>query len=525
MRKKILLIFVICTFVMTGCRLTTPGADDSSHDNSLSMDETSLSDTSIEDNDDSSADASNSLIGSADDLPWESPMADYVPDSPYSSYISFVSGKVITKWDDEYFSDYVTGKYKYACCDLSGDGVPELVILYQEGDKEKIITFSYDEDDGTIYESLKRGFNSECDYISNNGFVLLYEYEDTDGNITCGKTEDENYTQRIHVRLSRGIKDIGDSLFLWEREAGSSEFEGPSEEIYDQIMEMADDQVTLYEGVNPEDMIPYLEECEENFENSYEDFKLFKQQGNGLFYCNNSDIPDNEYKDAESAYEAFINDETCVRCEYVKEPFNSDFSYVYGDKCHMSSLFHPENSQTMDSHLIDCGSDGSKELVVDITSTLSPETIDYLYVISFYEGHLYLRFAGQSSSRARIDIGDDGYIYSSGSSSAYTHGEDESFFDSNVDFHFIYVLHVVCSDDLKEYFPEAFEISGAGEGSTIYIYEIDGEEYYVPYGWDEPRDEEDYTDFMKACVECGITFSTQEEVDALIEEKKAEYGF
>ncbi|WP_073385527.1 hypothetical protein [Butyrivibrio fibrisolvens] len=524
MRKKILLIYVICTFAMTGCRLTMPGSDDLSHDN-LMIDETSSSDTSIEDNDDGSADASNSLIGSADDLPWESPMADYVPDSPYSSYISFVSGKVITKWDDEYFSDYVTGKYKYACCDLSGDGVPELVILYQEGDKEKIITFSYDEEDGTIYESLKRGFNSECDYISNNGFVLLYEYEDTDGKITCGKTEDENYIQRIHVKLSRGFNDISDSAFLWERGAGSSEYEGPSEEIYNRVMEMAEDQVTLFDGDNPEDIIPYLEECEENFENSYEYFKLFKQQGNGLFYRNNSDIPDNEYKDAESAYEAFINDETCVRCEYVKEPFNSDFSYVYGDKYNMSSLFYPEYSQTMDSHLIDCGSDGSKELVVDITSTLSPETIDYLYVISFYEGHLYLRFAGQSSSRARIDIGDDGYIIYSGSSSVNRCGVDEAFLDNNIEFHYVYKSDEVSNEGLKDFFPEAYEISPAGDVMTIYIYDIDGKKYYVPYFFEEVTDEEDYSDFMNACIECGISFSSQEEVDALIEEKKAEYGF
>lgn len=241
--------------------------------------------------------------------------------------------------------------------------------------------------------------------------MILNVYKDESGELFRGKTDDTSCTQWIDVVLTNGSSLVtGDVRYEWKREAGSSEFEGPSEEIYDQIMEMADDQVTLYEGVNPEDMIPYLEECEENFENSYEDFKIFKQQGNGLFYRNNSDIPDNEYKDAESAYEAFINDETCVRCEYVKEPFNSDFSYVYGDKCHMSFLFHPEKSQTMESHLIDCGSDGSKELVVDITSTLNPETVDYLYVISYYEGHLYLRFAGESSSRARIDTLEPGSI-------------------------------------------------------------------------------------------------------------------
>lgn len=134
MRKKILLIFVICTFVMTGCRLTTPWADDSSHDN-LTIDETSSSDTSIEDNDDGSADASNSLIGAADDLPWESPMADYVPESPFSKYIEFVKGEITTERNDKCFSDYISGNYKYVCCDISGDGVQELIVSFFIDDK------------------------------------------------------------------------------------------------------------------------------------------------------------------------------------------------------------------------------------------------------------------------------------------------------------------------------------------------------------------------------------------------------
>ena len=508
---------------MTGCRLTTPRVDDSTNDSSLRMDEPSLADSSIEDSDDSSADSSNGSLGQADDLPWKSPMSDYVPKSPFSKYIEFVKGEITTERNDKHFSDYISGNYKYVCCDISGDGVQELIVSFFIDDKEELIVFGYNSEEDTIIVDLNQDINSEYDCISKYGFMILNVYKDESGELFRGKTDDTSCTQWIDVVLTNGSSLVtGDVRYEWKREAGSSEFEGPSEEIYDQIMEMADDQVTLYEGVNPEDMIPYLEECEENFENSYEDFKIFKQQGNGLFYRNNSDIPDNEYKDAESAYEAFINDETCVRCEYVKEPFNSNFSYVYGDKYHISSWYVPGYSESVETREIDCGNDGSKELLVDITSTTA---IDNVYVISFYEGHLYLRFTGESSARSRFDIGDDGYIYSSGSSSVYTHGEDESFFDSNVDFHFIYVLHVVSDEDLEEYFPEAYEISGAGEGSTIFIYEIDGEEYYVPYSLWEPADEEDYTDFMNACIECGISFSTQEEVDALIEEKKAEYGF
>ena len=66
----------------------------------------------------------------------------------------------------------------------------------------------------------------------------------------------------------------------------------------------------------------------------------------------------------------------------------------------------------------------------------------------------------------------------------------------------------------------------ASKEDTILIYEIGDEKFYVPYYDDEEvTDDTDYTDFMKACVVYGISFSSQEEVDVLIEEKKAEYGF
>lgn len=529
-----MLICTLCALGITGCNSYSFDLEDyladsknNGIDNGSSIDgvdDSSESGNSVGEDNSNSDNSSNNAKSENDYVPWESPMSDYVPDSPFSKYIEFVKEEITTKWDDEYFSDYISGNYKYVCCDISGDGVQELIFSYTIDEAERLIAFSYDSDEDTIIVVLDQKTDSEFDCISKSGFVLVNIYKDESGNMISGKTDEVSCTQWIDAIMTDGYNHgYADYVYEWKREAGSSVFEGPSEEIYDQIMEMADDQVTLYEGSNPEDMLPYLEECEENFENSYEEFKRFKLQGNGLFYCNNSDVPDNEYKDAESAYEAFINDETCVRCEYVNEPFNSDFSYVYGDKYHISLWNNPEYSENMVTREIDCGNDGSKELLIDIYDSSS--AIDNVYVISFYEGYLYLRFVGQSSARSSFDIGDDGYINSSGSSSVNTSGKKEAFLDSNVIFHFVYILHIVSGEDLKEYFPEVFEIAPAGEGSTIFIYEIDGEEYYVPYSLWEPTDEEDYTDFMNACVECGISFSTQEEVDAIIEAKKAEYGF
>ena len=536
MKNKIILICTLCALGITGCNIHS---FDYEHDkeerqNNGIDNETSLdggdasceSSNSIEEDNTNSTNSSNSSQSNADYTPWESPMAGYVPESPFLKYINFVKDEIATKWDDEYYSDYISGNYQYVCLDISGDGVPELIVSFTADDTERLLAFSYDSEEDTIFVVLDQETNSEYDRISKYGYVLVNIYKDESGNMISGRTDEVSCTQWIDAIMTGGYNHgYADYVYEWKRESGSSDFEGPSEEIYDQIMEMAEDQVTLFEAVNPEDMIPYLEECEENFENSYEDFKLFKQQGKGLFYCNSSDVPDNEYKDAESAYEAFINDETCVRCEYVAEPFNYSFSYVYGDKYTLSQWYVQDNDVTIETRYIDCGSDGAKELVIDIIDNSISEPMDDIYVISFYEGHLYLRFDGESSARSRFDIGDDGYIYSNGSSSAYTSGKEEAFLDSNVIFHFVYILQIVSEEDLKDYFPDAFEMAPAGEGSTIYIYEIDGEDYYVPYSLWEQTDEEDYTDFMNACVECGISFSTQEEVDAIIEAKKAEYGF
>lgn len=272
-------------------------------------------------------------------------------------------------------------------------------------------------------------------------------------------------------------------------------------------------------------MIPYLKECEEVFETNYEEYRLSKQQGNGLFYnFNILDVPDNEYKDEDSAYDAFINNDTCVRCEYGIGTLDAYFPYIYGDKFTISNWYYPEETETTEISYIDCGSDGTKELVIEIKPE-AIEPVNTIYVISFFEGHLYLKFVVDSWSRSSKYIGEDGYIDSYGSSSAHDSSHDEALLDSNVNYHEIYDLVMVTNEGLKDYFPEAYDKSPAGDVMTIYIYTIDSEEYFVPYDFEEITDEEDYTDFMNACVECGISFSTQEEVDAIIEAKKAEYGF
>lgn len=510
--------------VISGCTSSVIELGDDTDENNadnISQEENdnlNSSNSSDEKNSEADSESSSSDQDDNDDTLWDSPMAEYVPESPYSYYISFVNGEIATKSDDYYISDYISGDYKFTCCDLSGDGIAELVLLTQEDDEEKLIVFTYDSDKGVISNSIACSFNSDCDYISKNGFVLLNSYEDESGNRYSGKTDDESYTQKISAILSTDSSIKGYSLFEWQRDAGSSEYDGPSEDVYDQIMEMASDQVTLSEGEKPEDMIPYLEECEKGFDDSIEEFKLFKQNGNGIF-CNlgSADLPDNEYEDADEAYEAFINNETTVRCEYGIKAYDTYFSYIYGEKYSLSRWYDPDDSDTLETRYIDCGDDGSKELVISVTEELNYEPIESIYVISFYEGHLYLRFVTESSSRSYVSVGDDGCIYGGGSASDSVEIMDEAFLDSDIIFHYIYQLEMVSGEALKSYFPSVND--EPEELLTIYIYTIDGEEYYVPYyNFEEVTDEGEYTDFMKACEEQGISFSSQEDIDELIEE-------
>ena len=178
----------------------------------------------------------------------------------------------------------------------------------------------------------------------------------------------------------------------------------------------------------------------------------------------------------------------------------------------------------METRYIDCGDDGSKELLISVTEELNYEPIESIYVISFYEGHLYLRFITENSSRSYVSVGDDGCIYGGGSASDSVEIRDEAFLDSDIIFHYIYQLEMVSGEALKSYFPSVND--EPEELLTIYIYTIDGEEYYVPYfNFEEVTDEGEYTDFMKACEEQGIVFSLQEDIDELIEEQKSSNGF
>jgi len=510
--------------VISGCTSSVIELSDDTDENNTDNvsqeenDNLNSSDSFDEKNSEADSESSSSDQNDNEDTLWDSPMAEYVPESPYSYYIKFVNEEIATRSDDKYFSDYITGDYKYVCCDLSGDGIAELVILSFEDDEERLVVFSYDSDKDEIYNSINRKYNSDCDYISKNGFALINSYEDESGNRYSGKTDDESYTQKISIILSDDSSKMGYSLFQWKRDAGSSEYDGPSEDIYDQIMEMASDQVTLSEGKKPEDMIPYLEECEKSFDDSIKEFKLFKQNGNGIFRnLGNADLPDNEYEDADEAYEAFINNETTVRCEYGIKAYDTFFSYIYGEKYALSRWYDPDNSDTLETRYIDCGDDGSKELLISVTEELNYEPIESIYVISFYEGHLYLRFITENSSRSYVSIGDDGCIYGGGSASDSVEIRDEAFLDSDIIFHYIYQLEMVSGEALKSYFPSVND--EPEELLTIYIYTIDGEEYYVPYyNFEEVTDEGEYTDFMKSCEEQGISFSSQEDIDELIEE-------
>ncbi len=528
MKRNKLLAYSLCTLLLTGCNSSLLNLDNDTSDNDITTeDEIIENSSSINDSSSSVQDETDNI---SDDELWKSPMADYVPEAPYSNYIEFVKGNTTTNSGKDNISDFIGEDFKYACCDLSGDGIEELVLLSSDDEGEKISVLGYDADEDTVRFLRTSSFNSKYDRISKNGFILFFEYENESGEFIHDKTDDTSYPHWIYVIAPGCRHDNYDLLFSWIKEAGSNEYVGAlvdySEDNYNKLMNLASDQVEFFEAKEPEDMIPYLEECDESFEESYREYKYYRQQGNGIFHSpytfNISDIPDNEYEDADTAYEAFHNNETSVRCEYIKE-VNQDFGYFYGDKFTLSNWSF---TGSLDSYFIDCGNDGDQELVIHITDDDNKDVEGYTYVINYYEGHLYLRFVASNIFSSYIEIDEKGFINIVCISGMYISPNVEAFFDSNVEYQEIYQFYKVGGKYLEDYLPDVYEKEAASAEDTILIYEIGDEKYYVPYYDDEVvTDESDYTDFMKACVDGGLSFSTQKEVDALVEEKRAEYGF
>ena len=513
MKEKILVACILCSLLLTGCSSSIIRLDNTKNNNGISEE------------------ADNDLEASDDGL-WNTPMSDFIPESPFSNYIRFAKGEIaINKKDHQYISDYFNEDIKYACSDLSGDGVPELILVYQEEAEEKLLILDYSPGKDNMRELVNRKYNSEYDYISENGFFLFNYYYDDMGNYFYGRTDNKEYRQYVYASMVWDYYPYDRAMYVFIKEAGSNEYiderNDLDDEDFNHMMELASDQVVFRKAQKPEDLIPYFEECDNSFEDSIKKFKRFRQEGNGLFQTYNiSDIPDIEYEDADTAYEAFLNDETSFRCEYGVKVIDGFDYYLYGDKFTLSSLYFKNSEDTVNSRFIECGKNGYKALVLNVVHERNSDVYDYTYIITFCDGHLYLRLMDVGDYLEELIIDDTGYIYGYEYISDHYECTTEALIDGEGSYVEIYYLKNVSGVVIEMYFHEAYEKAKAEDYETILSYEIDGKEYCVPYCYgEEVTDESDYTDCMKACLECGVSFSTQEEVDALIEERKAEYGF
>ena len=154
MKRKQIVAGALCIFFLSGCSSSSLVFNDTNNSSTNSADiADSIGDLDSSNEADTNATDSNDDSDSNDDIPWNSPMAECIPNSPYPSYISFVKGEISTYEDNMFLSDYITGDYKYTCCDLSGDGVAELVLLYSAEGEERIQAFGYDSETDEIYNA------------------------------------------------------------------------------------------------------------------------------------------------------------------------------------------------------------------------------------------------------------------------------------------------------------------------------------------------------------------------------------
>ena len=124
MKIKKIFVIALSMAILTGCTSSVIELSDDTDENNTDNvsqeenDNSNSSNSSDEKNSKADSESSSSDQNDNDDTLWDSPMAEYVPESPYPYFISFVNGEIATKSDDYYISDYITGDYKYICCQM-----------------------------------------------------------------------------------------------------------------------------------------------------------------------------------------------------------------------------------------------------------------------------------------------------------------------------------------------------------------------------------------------------------------------
>ena len=190
--------------------------------------------------------------------------------------------------------------------------------------------------------------------------------------------------------------------------------------------------------------------------------------------------------------------------------------------------------------MIDCGSDGVQELLVQ--TSFDPEFTLFM-IIKDINGELTICFDQDAWSRSDVQVEADGTIKSSGSGGATVHCWDEAFVDANGEYHFYYgcdetltlfdSYYLYNKADYQEMSIDGLDVDHIGIRDYYFEPEYEDRTHYYEYfmisdNFDDVTTEADYEDSnpVKARFkEYGVETYTAAQIQELLNTRAAEIGY
>ncbi len=195
----------------------------------------------------------------------------------------------------------------------------------------------------------------------------------------------------------------------------------------------------------------------------------------------------------------------------------------------------------VDFSLIDCGSDGDKELLVEIPFG---DEFRLHMIIKEINGELVICYDQDSWSRSMVEVKPDGTIEGSGSGGAAIHIVDYAFVDAKGDYKYFYGCEETLTlyGDVYAYKKGEDYVTFTSEGLDQdhlgirdYYFEADyaEREHYYSYfvvndNYEDITSDADYDDsneLKKRFTEAGIKTYTQVEIDQMLKDRAGEIGY
>lgn len=253
-----------------------------------------------------------------------------------------------------------------------------------------------------------------------------------------------------------------------------------------------------------------------------------------------------------AAYEAFLAGKRTAK---IENNCYTDISYIGGtitdsaakeekDGLFLSELYERISKEItenrgagsigrMEYALIDCGSDGKKQLALrayGVNIYASDDDSDLTMVFDYKDGAVSLIYAADSWARSENTLYQNGYVFGGGSGGAASHYVWEGIIGADGVYHKVYDCHIETGQGLYG-MSSCYEVWDSSDNDAFPAefceYEMNGETIYSYYILDDVTEAERkiVTDYIKDNeARMGIRFLTSDEAWARVEKNRAALG-